>query len=32
MFDYKEITLGDTEKLENYVCDGDSKTIRKEEE
>jgi hypothetical protein len=32
MIDYKEITLGDTEQLENCYCDGDSKTIRKEEE
>lgn len=31
MIDYKEITLGEAEQLENYCCDGDSKTIRKED-
>lgn len=29
---YKDVTLKDLENLENCVCDGDSKTIRKEEE
>lgn len=31
MYKYEELTLEDAEKLENYICDGDSKTIRKEE-
>lgn len=29
---YKDVTLKDLENLENYICDGDSKTIRKEDE
>lgn len=30
MVDYRDITLEETEKLENCVCDGDTKTIREE--
>ena len=29
---YKDVTLKDLENLENHICDGDSKTIRKEDE
>lgn len=31
MIDYKEITLGDAEQLESCYCDGDNKTIWKED-
>lgn len=30
-FKYSEITLEETLKLENYICDGDTETIKEEE-